>query len=95
MQMVDYLYQKDLYQPLQGEKGKPAEMDAEKWRVLDRKALATIRLNLQQHVTYNVAMAKTTEELMASLASLYEKPSASNKVYLMKKLFNLKMQPGV
>ena len=29
---------------------------------------------------------------MEALAALYEKPSASNKLYLMKKLFNLKMQ---
>ena len=29
---------------------------------------------------------------MEALATLYEKLSASNKVYLMKKLFNLKMQ---
>lgn len=50
-------------------KGKPEEMDAEKWRVLDWKALATIRLNLLQHVTYNIAM--TTEELIATLTSMY------------------------
>ena len=94
MQMEDYLYQKDLYQPLLGEKGKPEKMEAEKWRILDRKALATIRLNLHQHVTYNVSKATTTTTLMVTLAEMYEKPSASNKVYLMKKLFNVKMQSG-
>jgi len=69
-------------------------MEEGKWKVLDRKALATIRLNLHQHVTYNVSQAATTKELMDALAALYEKSSASNKVYLMKKLFNLKMQQG-
>ena len=34
---------------------------------------------------------KTTKDLMKSLDALYEKPSASNKVFLMKRLFNLKM----
>lgn len=43
MQMEDYLYQKDLYQLLLGKKGKLAEMDPAKWKILDRKALATIR----------------------------------------------------
>ena len=94
MQIEDYLYQKDLFLPLQGEAGKPEKMDDDKWKVLDRKALATIRLNLHQHVTYNVSHATTTKELMEALEALYEKPSASNKVYLMKKLFNLKMQQG-
>jgi hypothetical protein len=32
---------------------------------------------------------------MAALPSMYEKPSANNKVHLMKKLFNLKMVEGV
>ena len=31
---------------------------------------------------------------MSTLAKLYEKPSASNKVFLMKHLFNMKMSKG-
>ena len=31
---------------------------------------------------------------MKALAKLYEKPSASNKVFLMKRLFNMKMSEG-
>lgn len=34
------------------------------------------------------------EELMETLVKLYEKPSASNKVFLMKRLFNMKMVEG-
>ena len=34
---------------------------------------------------------KTTKDLMKSLDALYEKPSAANKVFLMKRMFNLKM----
>jgi hypothetical protein len=32
---------------------------------------------------------------MDALAKLYEKPSTSNKVFLMKRLFNMKMSEGV
>ena len=32
--------------------------------------------------------------LMTTLSSMYEKPSANNKVHLMKKLFNLKIAEG-
>jgi hypothetical protein len=34
------------------------------------------------------------KELMDTLAKLYEKPSASNKVFMMKILFNMKMSKG-
>ncbi|XP_020242387.1 uncharacterized protein LOC109820622 [Asparagus officinalis] len=79
MQIEDYLYQKDLFLPLQREAGKPDKMEDDKWKVLDCKALVIIRLNLHQHVTYNVSHATTTKELMEALEALYEKPSASNK----------------
>jgi len=42
-------------------------------------------------VAFNITKEKTTEDLMKTLATLYEKPSASNKVFLMKHLFNMKM----
>ena len=32
-----------------------------------------------------------TKDLMATLSKMYEKPLASNNVFLMKNLFNLKM----
>ena len=37
---------------------------------------------------------KTTEGVMSALAKIYEKNSASNKVFLMKRLFNMKMLEG-
>ena len=41
-------------------------------------------------LAHNVVKEKTTMDLMKALSSMYEKPSANNKVYMMKKLFNLK-----
>ena len=43
---------------------------------------------------HNVEKEKTTMDLMKALSSMYEKLSANNKVYLMKKLFNLKKAEG-
>ena len=45
-------------------------------------------------VAFNITKVKMTEELMETLVKLYEKPSASNKVFLMKRLFNMKMIAG-
>jgi hypothetical protein len=92
--MEDYLYQKDLFLPLGGVAKKPMAMKDEEWEILDRKALGTIRLSLAVSVDFNISKEKTTKGLMDALAKLYEKPSASNKVFLMKILFNMKMSKG-
>ena len=91
MQMEYYLYQKDLYLSLGGKAKQPAAMKDEEWEGLDRKALGTIRLCLALSVTFNTSKEKTIEGVMSALSKLYEKPSASNKVFLMKRLFNMKM----
>ena len=94
MQMEDYLYQKDLYLPLGGKTKMSTGMKDEEWNLLDRKALRTIRLCLATSVTFNISKETTTEGLMQTLSKLYEKPSASNKVFLMKRLFNMNMSEG-
>ncbi|RVX07359.1 Retrovirus-related Pol polyprotein from transposon TNT 1-94 [Vitis vinifera] len=66
-------------------------MKAEEWALLDRQVLGVIRLTLSKSVAHNVVKEKTTTDLMKALSGMYEKPSANNKVHLMKKLFNLKM----
>ena len=45
-------------------------------------------------MAFNIIKAKTIEDLMKTLAILYEKPSTSNKVFLMKHLFTMKMVEG-
>ena len=64
------------------------------WDILDKKALGTIRLCLVVSVVFNISKETKKEGLMSTLAKLYEKPSASNKVFLMKHLFNMKMSEG-
>ena len=84
MQMEDYLYQKDLYLPLSRKTKKPMTMKDAEWELIDRKALRTVRLCLVASVTFNISKETTTEGLMQTLVKLYEKLSASNKVFLMK-----------
>ena len=89
MQIEDYLYQKDLHEPLTGVK--PKSMMEEKWKLKDRQALGLIRLNLSRNMVFNIVKEKTTSGLLKALSNMYEKPSAMNKVYLMRRLFNLQM----
>ena len=69
-------------------------MKDEEWNFLDRNVLGVIRLNLSRLVVHNVVKEKTTVDLMKALTSMYEKPLANKKVYLMKNLFNLKKAEG-
>ena len=86
MQMEDYLYLS------LGKKSKQlAAIKDEEWEVLDRKELGTIWLCLASSLAFNISKEITTEGVMSALSKLYEKPSASNKVFLMKRLFNMKM----
>ena len=61
MQMEDYLYQKDLWRPLEGKTKKLITMSDEDWDILDRKALGTIRLCLAQSVIFNITKEKIME----------------------------------
>lgn len=91
MQIEDYLYGRKLHLPLSA---KPEKMEDAEWNLLDRQVLGVVRLTLAKSVAHNVAKEKTTASLMKALSDMYEKPSANNKVFLMKKLFNLKMVDG-
>jgi hypothetical protein len=73
---------------------KMTTMEHKEWEVLDRKALGTIRLSLEVSIAFNISKEKTMKELMDALDKSYEKPLASNKVFLMKRLFNMKMSEG-
>jgi hypothetical protein len=94
MKMEYYLYQKYLFLPLGGMVKKVTTMKDEEWEVIDRKALGKIGLILEALVAFNISKEKTTKELMDTLDKLYETPSTSNKVFLMKRLFNMKMSEG-
>ena len=89
MQIEDYLYQKDLQEPLTGVK--PESMTEEKWKLKDSQDLGLIRLSFLKNVPFNIMKEKTMSGLLKALSNNYEKPSAMNKVYLMRRLFNLQM----
>ena len=86
--MKDFLFSKKLHLLLGS---KPKGIKTEEWNLLDRQVLWVICLTLSKNVAHNMAKEKTTVGMMQVLAEMYEKPSVNNKVYLMKKLFNLRM----
>ena len=78
----------------EGKARQSTTMKDEEWEVLDKKASRTIWLCMASLVDLNISKEKIIEGVMSALAKIYEKPSASNKVFLVKRLFNMNMSEG-
>jgi hypothetical protein len=91
MHVEDLLIEKELDKALEE---KPEEMTEAVWKDLDKKARATIRLTLTKEVAYNILKETTAKGIMDSLSSMYEKPSAANKIFLIRELVNMRMGEG-
>ena len=94
VQLESLLIKQDLQPALLGKTKGKGSLSDEDWEKLDLEARATIFVALSSNVLFNISAEKTTKELVDKLSSLYEIPSASNKVFIMKKLYNLKMKEG-
>jgi len=83
--------QHGLHNTLQGKSGKLAGTSNEDWEEMDLKAASTIQLCLANKVMYNVMDEEITTELWSRLGTLYMTKSLSNKLYLKKQLYGLRM----
>ena len=61
MQIKHYLFQKDLYIPLDRKAQKLKEMIDDEWEILDQKALGAIGLSLALTIVFNISREKTTK----------------------------------
>ena len=84
----------DQYLLIKGTTKKSSSMKGEEWNQVDRKVTTTICQYLAKIVYFNVSGEKMTEGLWKKLHDLYEKNITLIKVFLMKKLYNLKMKEG-
>ena len=93
-QIQDELVQKKQLKPISRPSTKPVDMSDANWAELDALAKSTIRLHLAESVHFTVVSETTSFNMWKKLYSTYEKETASNKVYLMKRLFELQMKKG-
>ena len=95
MQLEALLCQKDLDVVL-GDKPEKMEKAAEDaWNSKDKKAKAVITLSLTKSVAFNIMNETTARGMMEALSNMYEKPSAANKVFLMRELFTTRMNEAL
>ena len=66
----------------------------EDWKKMDEKSMASIFILLSQNVLFNISNEKTTKEVWDKLQNMYQKASAANKIFIMKKLYKRKMKEG-
>ncbi|KAK2965407.1 hypothetical protein RJ640_001484 [Escallonia rubra] len=88
----DIVVQQGLLKPLLG--NKPESMDQDDWEELQAKAVSTIRLNLAPKVKYQVLTETSTTALWQKLEKIYMSKSLSNRLYLKKDLYQLRMEEG-
>ncbi|MCO5602815.1 hypothetical protein L7F22_056954 [Adiantum nelumboides] len=69
-----------------------SEYTNKEWQNLDVKAKSTIRLHLVEFVYFTIAGERTVRDIWDKLCFSYENKIATNKVFLMKKLFDLCMK---
>jgi len=73
---------------------KPSKMEDDECIDLDVRAKDTIILYLSDEVLYNIMNEKTTASLWCKLKSLYITKSLSNKFFLKKQLYSLRIKEG-
>jgi hypothetical protein len=72
----------------------PTGTSVDDWKKMDWKVKRTIRLCLSDSVLLNVSEEGTTKDLWEKLGKLYQSKSLVNKLFLRKKLYNLRMRDG-
>ncbi|MCO5588933.1 hypothetical protein L7F22_042895 [Adiantum nelumboides] len=90
--MMDVLVNKGFAAPLKDRK--EGVYNDDQWEELDARARATIQLHLGESIIFTIMDKTIAFELQDSLCSAWDGKSASNKVFLMKKLMRLSMKEG-
>ena len=84
---------KGTHKTLLGIEKKPSKMKDDEWNI-DFRAKATIISCLSDKVFYDVMNKETTAGFLCRLESLYMTKSLSNKLFMKKQLYSLRMKEG-
>ena len=90
--MLDLLSQQGIAKALYGKTKKPATMSDEDWEELETRVCGAIRLNLFDAIAYPLLYIRSPGLLWTKLESLYMTKSLTNKLYLRKQLFLMRMK---
>ena len=91
MYIQDYLIVKGQIDPIENEIA-PENYKANEWQKLDRIVYTMIRMHLSESVYFIVQSCTIAFELWKKLSETYEKKVTSMKMYLIRRLYNLRMK---
>lgn len=94
LKVKDLLVQQGLHKALDGETKKPATMTTTDQEDLDARALSTIQLCLADEVLFNIVEETTASGLWEKLENLYMIKSLTNRIYMKRQLYSLRMKEG-
>jgi hypothetical protein len=89
--MQDYLIVRGYIDPIEDDTA-PAIYKSDVWTKLDWVARVTIRMQLSESVYYTVQSCTTAKDLWKTLSDTYEKKVAATEIYLIRRLYNLRMK---
>ena len=92
--MEDLLYCKNYHGPILGESAKPEDKSDADWRLLNRQVCGFIRQWVDDNVHNHISDENDAYTLWNKLDELYARKTGGNKLYLIKKLMNLKYKEG-
>ncbi len=92
--MANLLYCLDLYDPITGDSAKPENKSEDDWKKLNHKTVGTIRRWVDMSVFHHVSAETNAQSLWEKLESLFERKTAQNKAFTIRKLVNLKLKEG-
>ena len=73
---------------------KRMKVSDEEWKKLDWKEKITIRLCVSNSILLNVLREATTKDLWDELGTFYQSKSLVIKMFIWKRLYNLRMKDG-
>ena len=95
--MKDLLIQQKIHKALSGKSKMPKTMKEAEWEEMDKTVASAIRLNLSDEVLNNINVedCTTAEEIWNRLEELYMAKNLSNKLYLKKELYSMRMSENI
>ena len=83
-----------MFEPIECRGYKPITTIEDGWKKLNRKTIGHIRQLVDQSVFHHVAKEVDAYSLWQKLESLYERKTAQNKAFMIRRLVNLKYKDG-
>jgi hypothetical protein len=94
VKMHDLLVQQGMVKAFLGKAKQPATITDEEWDEIDVRALSAICLCLVNDVLFKIVSEKTSINLWTKLERLYMTKSLTNKIFLKRQLYSLRMKEG-